>query len=31
MLGAMMEGAETGVNAGCGEALLGKRATESWV
>lgn len=31
MLGAGMEGAEPGVNAGCGEALLGERAAEPQV
>lgn len=31
MLGARMEGAEAGVNAGCSQALLGKRVAEAWV
>lgn len=31
MLGARMEGAEAGVNAGCSQALLGERAAEAWV
>jgi len=31
MLGAGMQGAEPGVNVGCGKALLGEHAAESRV